>query len=260
MDVQSDTLTSLSGTSDSNIFAVGTPGPSSINTGTSVIRFDGTRWSFLGRIPVAGQYSAACVAAYADNDAFVWGYILTSGNDAGALYRVTNGTATLITSAASLGFSNQTQCGVHAFSPSNIVATGNFQVFRIDGVAKTAAVIGSASIGQGGALWADATNDVFITSGANVDQWTAGPTWTSLTTGLNGALAAISGTASNRVFAAGQVYSTASPGTVLFWDGVGWTVQAIPSTTPHLYGVWAAPLPGGQVFAVGTNGAIVTGP
>ncbi len=261
-DVQADTMVSVSGTSDSNVFAVGTPGLSSINSGTSVIRFDGTSWSFLGRIPVAGQYRAACVAAYADNDAFVWGYISggSSGNEGASLYRITNGTASLILSAISLGFSNQTECGLHAFSPSNIVATGNLQAFRIDAVAKTAVAIGSGSVGQGGALWADATNDLFITSGANAQRWTGGPTWTGLTTGLNGMLAAISGTSTNRVFVAGAVSSTASPGTVLYWDGVGWTVQAIPSATPHLYGVWGAPLPGGQVFAVGANGTIITGP
>jgi hypothetical protein len=48
-------------------------------------------------------------------------------------------------------------------------------------------------------------------------------------------------------------------GTVLFWDGLGWTVEAIPATTPRLQGIWASPSDG-RVFAVGINGAIVTGP
>jgi hypothetical protein len=260
VEVQGDTLVSVSGTSDSNVFAVGTSSQSSLYT-TSVIHFDGASWSYLGRVPVGRQYAAACVSAYADNDAFVWGYVPgTGGNEGAALYRVTNGTATLVGGATSLGFSNQTECGIHAFSPSNIVATGNFQVFRIDTVAKTAVGIGT-SIGQGGALWADAPNDLFIIAGANVDQYTTGPSWIGLTTGLNGVLSGISGATQSRVFAAGQVNSsTGSLGTVLFWDGVGWTVQSIPSGTPYLYGVWAAPLPGGQVFAVGSNGTILTGP
>jgi hypothetical protein len=74
-------------------------------------------------------------------------------------------------------------------------------------------------------------------------------------------LSAISGTASNRVFAAGQNYTTtANLGTVLFWNGVGWTVQTLPSGMPALNGIWASPLPQGTVFAVGGNGTIMTGP
>ncbi len=233
-DVQGDTLVSVSGTSDSNVFAVGTP-----NNGvytTSVIHFDGTSWSFLGRVPVGRQYAAACVSAYADNDAFVWGYVTggSSGNEGASLYRVTNGTATLVGGATSLGFSNQTECGIHAFSPSNIVATGNLQAFRIDTVAKTAVAIGSGSVGQGGALWADTTNDLFITSGANAQRWTGGPTWTGLTTGLSGMLATISGTSTNRVFAAGAVFSTPSPGTVLYlgWCGVDRPSDPCRDATP----------------------------
>ncbi len=66
-------------------------------------------------------------------------------------------------------------------------------------------------------------------------------------------LAALSGTSSSRVFAAGAAYLPGMQlGTVLFWDGVGWTVEAIPAATPTLYGVWASPLPEGRVFAVGT--------
>jgi hypothetical protein len=262
-DVQGDTLVSVSGTSDSNVFAVGAPGLGVATT--SVMRFDGTSWSFLGRIPVGYEYKPACVAAYADNDAFVWAFQYGSSGgtstDLGTLYRVTNGVASLILSVAVPGFSNDSQCGIQVFSPTNIVATGNFQVFRIDSVAKTSTTIGTASIGQGGALWADATNDIFITTGANVDQWTGGPSWNSLTTGLGGSLAGISGTSANRVFATGTMYATPMAlGTVLFWNGVGWTVQTLPAATRTLYAIWASPLPQGRVFAVGTLGTIVTGP
>jgi hypothetical protein len=258
--VQQDALTSLSGTSDSNIFAVGTSTFSS-GLGTDVIRFDGTSWSFLANVPVGGQYRAACVAAYADNDAFVWGYVLSNGYEDGVLYRVTGGVANQIMGAASLGFSNQTQCGIHVFSPSNIVATGNQQAFQMDSGAHTATTLGTAIVNQGGALWADATNDIFITSAANAERWTTGPTWANLTTGLSGSLLAISGTSSSRVFAAGQAnLPGTSAGTVLYWDGVGWTVQTIPAVTTRLLGIWASPLPAGRVFAVGPMGTILTGP
>ena len=261
--VQYDSLLSVSGTSDSNVFAVGTPGQQSFDQyTTSVMRFDGTSWNFIMRIPVGGQYRAACVAAYADNDAFVWGYVFgSSGNEGGALYRVTNGVATLVGGAASLGFGNQSQCGIHVFSPSNILVTGQSQVFKIDTVAKTSTALGTTSVSQGGALWADDPNDVFIISGATVDRWTGGPSWSNLGTGLSGTMSSVWGTAGSRVFGSGWYNSGGtSYGTVLFWNGVGWTVQTLPSGTKTLYGIWASPLPEGRVFAVGNAGTIVTGP
>jgi hypothetical protein len=263
-EVQGDTLTSLSGTGDNNVFATGFP--TSTSTGTDVIRFDGTSWSFLGRIPVAVTFRPSCVGAYADNDAFVWGRTGTSGgaaaNDTATLYRVTNGVATLVMSVAAPFFQNQSQCGIRVFSPTDIVATAHTTVFRIDSVAKTATPIGSTALNsQTGGLWAASTNNLFITFGANAQQWSGGPSWTNLTTGLNGTLLAVSGTSANRVFASGSAVSGAVlVGTVLFWDGLGWTVESIPAATPRLQGIWAAPQPGGQVFAVGINGTIVTGP
>jgi hypothetical protein len=261
-EVQSDTLVSLSGTGDGNVFASGV-NFSSTGSGTSIIRFNGTSWSVLGRIALA--YRPSCVGAYADNDAFVWGRASAAGgaarDDSGVLYRVTGGVATLVMSTAVPFFSNLERCGIHVFSPTDIVATGQAQVFRIDSVAKTATPIGNAALSsQNGALWAQDTNNLFITLGTNAQQWTGGPSWTNLNTGLNGVLLGLSGTSASRVFAAG--WAAGGPtqvGTVLFWDGLGWTVEAIPSGTPRLQGVWASPADG-RVFAVGINGAIVTGP
>jgi hypothetical protein len=262
-EVQSDTLTSLSGTGDGNVFATGV-NFSSDGAGTSVIRFNGTSWSFLGRIALA--YRPSCVAAYGDNDAFVWGRTNAAGgaarDDIGVLYRVTGGVATLVMSTPVPFFSVQlTQCGIRVFSPTDIVATGQAQVLRLDSVAKTATPIGTLSSNQNGALWAQDTNNLFISLAMNAQQWTGGPTWTNLNTGLNGVLLALSGTSTSRVFAAGWASAGGGvqAGTVLFWDGLGWTVEAIPSGLPRLQGVWASP-PDGRVFAVGANGSIVTGP
>ena len=262
-EVQGDRLVSVSGTADNNVFAAGV---SSSASGTSVIRFDGTSWSYLGRIPVAQTYPVGCVGAYATNDAFVWGRTAAPGgaakDDTGTLYRVTNGVATLVMATSVPFFQNLGGCSIRAFSPTDIVATGSAQEYRIDSVAKTATPIGGTLSGaQSGALWAQDTNNLLITVGGNAQQWSGGASWTNLTTGLNGLLLAISGTSTGRVFSAGWAASGATQvGTVLFWDGLGWTVEAIPSATPRLQGVWAAPLPGGQVFAVGINGTIVTGP
>jgi hypothetical protein len=225
------------------------------------MRFDGSTWNYLGRLTIGGMYRAVCVAAYADNDAFVWGYVPGAANEGGALYRVTNGVQTLIANGYSLGFSNRSACGIHAFSPTNIVATANREVFKFDAVAKTTATLGTALISTSGALWTDDPNDIFVTSTNNALRWTGGPTWTALTTGLSGQLGGISGTSSNRVFAAGWAAAgSMQVGTVLFWDGLGWTVQTMPAGTKTLQAVWASALPEGRVFAVGINGTIVTGP
>ena len=167
----------------------------------------------------------------------------------------------MVMTVSAPNFVNQSQCGIRVFSPSDIVATASSQVFRIDSVAKTAVALGSAFLSQNGGLWAANMSDLFVTSGASAQHWTGGPTWTNLTTGLNGSLAALSGTASSRMFAAGAAFFPGMTfGTVLFWDGLGWTVEAIPAMTPRLQGIWAAPQPGGQVFAVGISGTIITGP
>jgi hypothetical protein len=257
--VQGDILRSLSGTSDSNIFAVGVAnGLNSQASGTRVLRFDGTSWNFLVSIPtIAAPNRANCVAAYADNDAFVWGVQFASPDDLGALYRVTNGVATLVMTVGASAFSNQSQCTIQVFSLNNIVATTNSQVLRIDSVAKTATPIGGTYVAQNGILWANNSNDLFAVLGANVLRWNGGATWNNLSTGLSGQLAGVSGTSGSRVFAAGAAGST---GTVLFWDGLGWTVQTLPAMTPVLNAVWASPLPEGRVFAVGSKGAVVTGP
>jgi len=159
-------------------------------------------------------------------------------------------------------FSNLAQCQMRVISPTDIVVTGQAQVLRLDSVAKTATALGSASLsGLTGALWAQDSNNVFITFGTSAQRWAGGPTWTNLNAGLNGTLVAISGTSTGRVFSTGSAVSgSVLVGTVLFWDGLGWTVEAIPAATPRLQGIWAAPLPGGQVFAVGINGTILTGP
>jgi hypothetical protein len=259
---QFENMKSLSGTDDNNIFAVSTAnGLNSQANGTHVLRFDGTSWSLVASLnSLASPYYASCVGVYGTNDAFVWGVYLTA-SDTAALYRVTNGVATLVMTAGAFGFTNETQCGIQVFSLNNIVATTNSQVLRIDSVAKTVTPIGGTYVGQNGVLWGDTANDLFIVSGANALQWTGGATWNNLSTGLAGSLAGLSGTSGSRVFAAGTVNNTSGGlGTVLYWDGVGWTVQTLPAATPSLNAVWASPLPQGRVFAVGIKGTIVTGP
>ena len=112
------------------------------------------------------------MAAYADNDAFVWGLVIASPDDKASLYRVTNGVATLVMTVGASAFSNQSQCGLQVFSLNNIVATTNSQVLRLDSVAKTATPIGGTYVAQSGGLWGDDPSDLFAVLGANVLRWT----------------------------------------------------------------------------------------
>jgi hypothetical protein len=238
--VQSSTLLSVHGTSASNVFAIGD---------RKLIRFDGSQWNFVSAVNAGGTSSSglpSCVYAYGDNDAFIWG-------GGGNLYRVTNGTPSLVASSTAQ-FGLLHQCSIQVFSPTDIVMTGT-GIFRYNG--STIDPIGVPSR-NGVALWASATNDIFIAYYGNVERWN-GSMWQNLSPGLDGALFGIAGTATDRVFAAGFAGQVAPAyATVLRWDGVGWTTEPLPMMVPELHGVWAAP--SGEVFAVGAAGAIVRGP
>ena len=94
----------MSGTNDSNIFATSNP--------TNTAQHRGGHSSFrrhqldasFGRLPRWVANSMPPAYAYADNDAFFWGYTIgSSQNETASLYRVTNGTPTLIMTVGALG-------------------------------------------------------------------------------------------------------------------------------------------------------------
>jgi hypothetical protein len=241
-------LRSVHGTAANNVFAIG--------QGT-LIHYDGAQWSFVAKPFPNGSFSPYCVAAFG-SDAYAWGP--NSQATAAMLVWVSNvspgpPTVTTLGSMPSAGFNSLNGCVLQVFSPTDIVLTST-QTVHFDGTNITA--IGGTMPSQNSeSLFATGDNDIFIMPHAQL--WTGGPAWMGLNTGLNGTLHNLSGTDTTRLFAAGESFSTnPSQGTVLRWDGLGWTVEPIPAATQALFGVWAAPT--GEVFAVGVGGAVIRGP
>src|SRR5262249_16488817 len=118
-EVQVAELISIHGTSANKVLAFGytTTGPRSTNES-----FVGTDWVYVVLSPMGNDYEdPVCVFAYGDNDAFVWGHTYLNPNPIpggiwGALYRVTNGVATLVGNASVTNWSFLHRCGLHVFS------------------------------------------------------------------------------------------------------------------------------------------------
>jgi hypothetical protein len=116
-------------------------------------------------------------------------------------------------------------------------------------------------------VYAPSASEAFFVSGFQnggidshpfVYRW-AGNAWTRTNTGISGALTGITGTSSSRVFASATTSASPVFGRVLFFDGVGWTQEPLPSAVPsRLMAIWAAPT--GEVFTVGYGGLVLKGP
>jgi hypothetical protein len=78
--------------------------------------------------------------------------------------------------------------------------------------------------------------------------------WNDLGVRPAGGLSSVWGTPAG-LYAVG---TTTAGGAVFYFDGVGWTIPTIPSTTHGFTAVWIAA--SGQVFVVGGHGTILTGP
>jgi hypothetical protein len=92
--VQGDILRSLSGTADDNICRRYREQPQLSSSGTRVLRFDGTSWSVLANLTM-GSRARGLRGRFANNDASC-GAWCSRPDDSAALYRVTNGVATLV--------------------------------------------------------------------------------------------------------------------------------------------------------------------
>jgi hypothetical protein len=255
-EVQIAELISIHGTAANNVFAIGY---TTSNGRSPLMRFDGNSWQFVTLIPMGSDFETpVCVFTYGDNDVFVWGHSYPTGVPTGvygSLYRVTNGVVTLLGNAPVVNWYSLQRCGIQVFSPTDVVVT-SFPPQRFNGTSFSTLGGTSGSMIRGDALWASGTDSIFVSTTTNpaVTRWN-GSSWDFLNHGSNGNLFALFGSASNRVFAAGN---TPTVGKVLRWDGLGWNVEPIPSGTLSLYGVWAAPT--GEVFAVGTQDTIIRGP
>jgi hypothetical protein len=244
-------ILSIHGSGSDNVFAL---------ADGKLIRYDGAQWSFVASVPVGSASFhdlPACVFAYGPGDAFVWGLHASTAE----LFRIQNGVVTLLGTQAH-PFSNYGTfpytCGIHVFSPTDVVLAGGSGALRFNGT--TFSELSNPAIGVSEALFAASPTSIFVMLPTNsVRKWT-GAGYTNLTTGLAGTAQGLHGTSENRVFLTGTTTSATQPpnSVVLFFDGQGWTFEPTPMISPPLYAIWAAPT--GEVFAVGGSGTILRGP
>ncbi len=243
---------SIHGTAIDNVFAL---------ADGKLIHYDGAQWSLVASLPVGSASFhdlPACVFAYGPGDAFVWGLHATTAE----LYRVQNGVVTKLgTQAHPFSYYGESPytCGIHVFSPTDVVLAGGSGTVRFNGT--TFDEVSNPVIGSSESLYVASLTSIFVMLPSNsVRQWTGSGGFANLTTGLRGTAQAIAGTAANRVFLVGSTTSATDPAhsVVMFYDGLGWTVEPTPVVTPSLNAVWAAA--SGEVFAVGNSGTILRGP
>jgi hypothetical protein len=240
-------ISAFHGTAANNVYALAY---------TSLIHFDGNAWSFVADFSLACTRTTGLYATgNATNDVYVSCWVGGSVN-AQDLYLV-DGTGKI----TSVGGFSDGSCfndshGIWGFSPTNIYMAG-CKTHQWDGTKMNLLTGGVFST----ELWAANPMALFTVdyendqSSSAVQLWN-GMTWTPLNTGFNGTLTGLWGTASNRLFV--SAYDSSYKGAILYYDGVGFTRQTLPSGLGSLQAVWAAP--SGEVFAVGAGGLIVKGP
>jgi hypothetical protein len=220
-----------------------------------VLRYDGTSWTKLGSVNNTYYANTSCLFTYGPNDVFVYSTYWDIAGQAskGQLHRIKNGVVTQL--LANGPVSGESGCGLWVFSPTNVLI-GAIDVQKWDGTQLTA--VGSGSPYSNG-LFAFSPTSVFAKG--NPPTYWDGQSWSNLTTAFQGTVTGLHGTSASRIFASAYYYSGATQsdfGAALFYDGLGWTQEALPSGTLSLNGIWAAPT--GEVFAVGNHGTIVKGP
>jgi hypothetical protein len=246
----------IHGTSASNVFA--------IMSNAKLMHYDGTSWTTLST--VLGPYlDEATIAVIGNNDLFVTG--TTSANPNATPYetgnhtltRVTNGVASTVTTWTD-NFLNESflSSRMWAFSASDAYLPG-LPAFHWNGTTMTP--IGSTAVLQSRVAHIWGASDAAVYSDWDGVSLLNSSGWSALNPPTNDlAVNDLSGTAANRVFAVGgdAEFDGDSDGIVFVYDGVGWTTPTMPANLPSLFAVWA--VASGQVFAVGPNGTILTGP
>jgi hypothetical protein len=223
-------ITAVHGTAPNNVFALADP---------VLIHYDGTSWSVLADLTNYGSWTMGLYATgNATNDVYVLFYVgSTLGTPSKWLYRFdSTGKGTMVASF------NDPSCwgdahGVWFNSPTNIYMAG-CTARQWDG--SMVSMVGNSST-HATELWAAGPQSLFTLDYANGSSTSVTGLW---------------GTAANRLFVSG--YDFQYKGVLLYYDGQGFTRQAIPTGVGQLNAVWAAP--SGEVFAVGAGGLIVKGP
>lgn len=255
-----DDLLMIHGSSATDVYAA---------TQYDLFHYDGTSWSKVVRI-TDGSFDIGGIWATgnATKDVYVSATMWSAGTPTPALMKVT-GTGTISTIASATYSDPQySECnspsrGIWVSSSSDILVNG-CQVRVWNG--STLDYLGPTTTGVlGGKIWSKGASSVFAISGwdggegINVSMWN-GTSWTTASTGLSGGLTDVWGTGSKSVYFGGYGIDDMGNnfGAIVYWDGVGFTQQTVPSGVNPLTAMWGAS--NGKIFAVGYGGSIVTGP
>ena len=234
----------VTGTSATNVYAL-----SSINL---LLHYNGTSWSQVADFSSRGTPIDLYVSPSAPNDVYVVGSRY-SNNYYAFFSKVSGGTITdLISSSAQFANCNPTR--MIGFGADDLwIESPTCGVFRYQSGA-LAYVGASKTAPNGSDLFGESAQGVMAMNGWAVDLWD-GSIWNPLTLGSNSFFTTVTGTASNRMFLMGI-----NPDVLLYYDGVGFTQQTLPSGyAPYsIPGAWAAST--GEVFFVGEYGTILKGP
>jgi hypothetical protein len=242
-------LTSVTGT-----------GPNDVYTSDgyeNVYHFDGTSWTAVDTLAPPGVDNFSVYEA-APGSLYVSGFVPLPDYQGSTfvLYPATTTTlGTGQTDTASYLFDAPADAyQLWAFSPTNVWA-GGAPLSHSNGTDV------ATSTTSGISIWAASEDSMFVgTTGPDVEIWN-GATWTASNTGTTGSTGGVWGTSSSRVFVVTYVVEgegEGATGEVRSYNGVGWSNETLPSNTPYLYAVYAAPT--GEVFAFGENGTILEGP
>jgi hypothetical protein len=216
-------LYSIWGSSHSDIFAVGWNG--------TILHYDGSAWSTM---------SSGTTSNLAD----VWGSspsdVFAVGWD-GAILHYDGSTWSAMSSTSNC------LCGVWGSSPSDVFAVGiSGTILHYNGSSWSPMVSGTTMELDG--VWGSSSSDVFIVGIGGTILHYNGSTWSAMSSGTKNELFGVWGSSPSDVFAVGW------NGTILHYNGSTWSPMS-SGTTNALEVVWGSSST--DVFAVGWNGTIL---
>jgi PKD repeat protein len=229
-------LSDVWGSSSSDVFAVGSWG--------TLLHYDGSTWSQMSTGTAADFWA-------------VWG---TSSTDVFTVdYDMSSYLASILHydgsswSETSSGITGRQLFGLWGSSSSDVFAVGDGIIVHYDGSSWSTMSSGFGTTLWG--IWGSSSSDVFAVGNAGPAGGTIlhydGSTWSVMTSGTTCSLWGIWGSSSSDVFAVGGCLSG---GTVLHYDGSSWSNMG-PGTTAPLRGIWGSS--SSDVFAVGSGGTIL---
>jgi hypothetical protein len=226
------------GTGPTNVLAVGQNGV--------IQRYDGTTWS-------------AMTSGVTNILRGVW------GSSASNVFVVGDGGVILRWNGTSWStMTSTTTKDLHAVwgsSATDVYAVGaSGTILRFNGTSWAAMTSPTTAVGFG-TIWGTSATNIIIASNTNSDfvyQWTGGPSWTPINSGLtNMQIYGLWGSSRNDVFAVGLTNATSSGGTIAYYNGSVWTRIATGVTTSHLESVWGTGPDSLFAVGTGTNGGTV---